>query len=97
MRDMPGIVFRDGPAGRRPAVSGGPDVWEIVTAVKRDMPAGGTVADFVGQTGWPSTFFDVALDYYSRFPDEIDDWIAENDRQAQAAFEAWTRRQEVLV
>jgi hypothetical protein len=26
----PGIVFRDGPAGRRPVVAGGPDVWEVV-------------------------------------------------------------------
>ena len=29
----PGIVFRDGPAGRRAAVVGGPDVWEIIGAV----------------------------------------------------------------
>ena len=34
MADHPAIVFRDGPAGRRAVVGGGPDVWEIVRAVK---------------------------------------------------------------
>jgi len=28
----PGIVFKPGPAGRRAALAGGPDVWEIVGA-----------------------------------------------------------------
>src|SRR2546430_16513901 len=32
MDAYPGIVFRDGPSGRRPAVIGGPDVWEGVQA-----------------------------------------------------------------
>src|ERR1017187_7900035 len=32
--EHPGIVFRPGPSGRRAALAGGPDVWEIVRAVK---------------------------------------------------------------
>ncbi len=28
----PGIAFRDGPAGRRAVVIGGPDVWEVIVA-----------------------------------------------------------------
>src|SRR5215218_3053750 len=31
--EHPGIVFRPGPTGRRAALSGGPDVWEVVTAL----------------------------------------------------------------
>ena len=30
----PGIVFKPGPSGRRAALAGGPDVWEIVSALR---------------------------------------------------------------
>ena len=33
-RRVPGLVFRDGPTARRAAASGGPDVWEIVRALR---------------------------------------------------------------
>jgi hypothetical protein len=31
---LSGIVFRDGPAGRRAVVIGGPDVWEVIAAAR---------------------------------------------------------------
>src|SRR5271154_888869 len=34
MAEHPGIIFRSGPSGRRAALSGGPDVWEVIRAVK---------------------------------------------------------------
>jgi hypothetical protein len=34
MIDHPGVVFRDGPTGRRAGLVAAPDVWEIVRAVK---------------------------------------------------------------
>jgi hypothetical protein len=34
MEDHPGIVFRDGPAGRRAALAGGPDAWEVIETLK---------------------------------------------------------------
>ena len=30
MADHPGVVFKDGPSGRRAALAYGPDIWEIV-------------------------------------------------------------------
>ena len=30
----PGIVFRDGPTGRRAALPVGPDVWEVISALR---------------------------------------------------------------
>lgn len=36
----PGIVYRDGPAGRRAAVAGGPDVWEVVVALRHTRKRG---------------------------------------------------------
>jgi hypothetical protein len=34
MEDHPGIVFRDGPTGRRAALAGGPDVWEVASGFR---------------------------------------------------------------
>src|SRR5262252_9719436 len=34
MAEHPGIIFRPGPTGRRAALAGGPDVWEIIRAVR---------------------------------------------------------------
>jgi len=34
MDTHPGVLFREGPAGRRVVLSGGPDVWEVVRAIK---------------------------------------------------------------
>jgi hypothetical protein len=33
MERYPGIVFRDGPTGRRAVLVGGPDVWEAMSTV----------------------------------------------------------------
>ena len=32
--ELPGIVFRSGPTGRRAGIAGGPDVWEIARDLK---------------------------------------------------------------
>jgi len=34
MADHPGVIFRSGPTGRRAALAGGPDVWEVIRAIK---------------------------------------------------------------
>lgn len=34
MADHPGIIFRPGLTGRRAALAAGPDVWEVIRAVK---------------------------------------------------------------
>jgi hypothetical protein len=89
---LPGIAFRDGPAGRRPAVEGGPDIWEVIDAVK----GAGTGADAeraAAATGIPRRSVEIALAYYSRYPDEINDWIAENEREAEEARAAALARQ----
>jgi hypothetical protein len=30
MSDHPGVIFKDGPSGRRAALGYGPDIWEII-------------------------------------------------------------------
>src|SRR5262249_15250733 len=35
MEEFPGLVFRDGPSGRRAALVDGPDVWEVIADLQR--------------------------------------------------------------
>jgi hypothetical protein len=34
MAEHPGVVFRDGPSGRRAGLAGGPEVWEVIRAIQ---------------------------------------------------------------
>src|SRR6266498_1642405 len=61
MDEHPGIVFRSGPAGRRPGLLGGPDVWEVV-AVHRSFDDVQRTADWLDQQ---PTVIGTALSYYA--------------------------------
>ncbi len=82
IRRCPGIVFADGPAGRRARLSGtGLDVWEVVAtyqSVKRDPKR------LLQAYPWLSDAqLRAALGYYAAYPKEINRRIALNER--------WTR------
>lgn len=79
--EFPAIEFRDDPFGRRAALREGPEIWEIVM-VWRDY--NGDLDRFRDHfAGLPPEHLDQALQYYERFPDEIDGLIAENERVAR--------------
>ena len=85
MEAHPGIIFRPGPAGRRPGLVGGPDVWEVarVLRVLRELPGDeGGLAQAVELTGLPLHQVRVAARYYAEYADEVDAWIAGVDRLA---------------
>lgn len=91
MDEHPGIVFRDGPTGRRAALVGGPDVREVIRAVKSaraaqpELDASGVAALVESNTDVPTSLIDVAVRYWSSYPDEIDAWIARTEAlEAQA-------------
>lgn len=75
------IVLRDGPAGIRPGLRGGPDVWEVV-AVHRSFVDVARTANWLDQ---PASAIEIALRYYERHREEIDDWIRGNEAAAEAA------------
>jgi len=81
MDDQAEIVLRDGPAGLRPGLEGGPDVWEVV-AVHRSFADVERTADWLDQS---ASTVEIALGYYERHRDEIDAWILENEAAAEAA------------
>jgi len=86
----PGITFRDGPAGRRAALVGGPDVWEVITVWQDEAKNAEATAKTLGI---PVGVVDGALGYYSEFREEINEWIDHNRADAEEAEAAWRRRQ----
>lgn len=94
----PGIVFRDGPAGRRSVVVGGPDVWEVVSAL-RSAPERGeaVVAALAERLGLSDTKVRTAVRYYGEYPEEIDAWIAANDAEAERLEASLARERELLA
>ena len=76
----PDISFRTGPAGRRAVVAGGPDVWEIIVAVKGAEERGDALITATAErVGIPEAQVRAAIDYYSHHPDEIDARIEANE------------------
>jgi hypothetical protein len=91
----PGVVFKPGPSGRRAALAGGPDVWEIVWALRQTK---GTekrkIAAVAADLELHEQQIVIAVDYAARHPAEIEDRIALNERllaEAEAAAEARRR------
>jgi hypothetical protein len=89
MDDYPGIFFRSGPAGRRPGLVGGPDIWEVVAVHESHRDIARTAA-WLEQ---PTSAIETALRYYRVHRDEIDEWIRRNDEAAEAAERIWRARQ----
>jgi hypothetical protein len=90
MERHPGIVFRDGPTGRRAALLGGPDVWEMMPTV---LEAEGDLEDRIQIAiewhGLSEQKVRAAIAYYQEFPDEIDARIAKNRAMANEHYATW--------
>lgn len=102
MDEHPGVVFRDGRTGRRAVLAGGPDVREVIRAVKSaraaepDLDATGIVALVATNAGVPARLIDTAIRYWSSYPDEIDAWIVDVDALEAETLSAWERQQDLL-
>jgi hypothetical protein len=92
MEAHPGIVFRDGPTGRRAALVGGPDVWEVIPVVRYSGASGeAAVRAIVEHVGLRPDQARAALGYYAAYPDEIDARIRRHEALAERMEEAWRR------
>ena len=86
MEEHPGILFREGPTGRRATVVGGPDVWEIVRTLKAARTSEPDLSDdelltlLEDNTGVPRRMVRAALAYWGAYPGEVDALIAHADR-----------------
>ena len=90
-------VYRDGPTGRRAAVVGGPDVWEIIRALKqttgKDERRVRTLSD---ELALSTTQIRLAIDFYGVNPAEVDDRIAADDLAAEQLRERIDHRERLL-
>lgn len=73
------LEFRDGVTGRRGAIRGGPDVWEVVM-VSRDLGGDQEALQKHFEEHLSVEALDQALQYADLFPDRIEEMIAENRR-----------------
>jgi len=103
MIDHPGVVFRDGPTGRRSGLVAGPDVWEVVRAVRSARAAEPELAeeDLLGlvaaNSDLPMRLIRTAVRYWASYPDEIDAEIDAAAAAEEAAEQAWHRERQLLA
>ncbi|MHB1810399.1 MAG: hypothetical protein ACYCU0_14065 [Solirubrobacteraceae bacterium] len=98
MEEHPGVVFRDGPSGRRAALAGGPDVWEVIETLRGTGLAGEPAVESTARWGGLSHGqVRAAVRYYADFREEIDIRIDHNREEAERQSAAWARAQEALA
>lgn len=97
-QEFSGVLFRDGPSGRRAGLAAGPDVWEIVAQLRDSELRGDDAVDAVAHDlDLTAGRVRVALAYYGAYTQEIDAAIADNDRAAEEALQSWESQQRLLA
>jgi hypothetical protein len=103
MTEHPGVSFRPGPTGRRAALAGGPDVWEVIRAIRSAQAAEPGVGsdDLLSMvsdnTGIAVRQLGTAVRYWAAYPDEVDSEIAAANAAEEAAEQAWLRERRLLA
>jgi uncharacterized protein (DUF433 family) len=93
--EHPLIYFRDGEAGRRPALLGTRlDVANVITTIRQNNNSVEEAAEYLEI---PVEHVDACLRYYADYKDEIDAWIGRSLAIAQRERERWERRQQALA
>ncbi len=93
--EHPLIFFRDGEAGRRPALLGTRlGVADVITTIRQNGNSLEQAADYLEI---PVEYVDACVRYYADYKDEIDSWIEHSRAIAQRERERWQRRQQALV
>lgn len=100
--EHPGIIFRPGPTGRRAALSGGPDVWEVAAALLAvrdedpELDGDALLLELSSVTGLTPAQVGIVLRYYAAYPGEIDERIALNRAVADREEQLWEAQQKLL-
>jgi hypothetical protein len=103
MAEHPGIVFRDGPAGRRAGLAVGPDIWEVMRAVKSarsaepELDEEELLALVSDNSGVALVKVRTAVSYWANYPAEIDACIAAAQDAEAVAEMAWRRERDLLA
>lgn len=94
----PGIVFKPGPTGRRAALAGGPDVWEIASALRHTSGSEAQrIATLAGEFGIHERQVVVALNYAAAHRGEVEARVRANDHALALADALATERERLLA
>ena len=97
MIEHPGVVFKDGPSGRRAAIAFGPDVWEVVKLLREIDERGPAAVDAAADVlALPEAKVRVAMHYYASYTEEIDAEVTQADEESEAAEAAWRAERRLL-
>ena len=97
MADHPGVVFKDGPSGRRAALAYGPDIWEVIKFLREIDERGPAAVDAAADVfAVDSSRISTAISYYADYSDEIDAEIADADEASRRAEDAWRIQQRLI-
>lgn len=99
MRRHPGVTFHDGPTGRRAAIEGGADVWEVAAraeVLREDHDPDQTMAALVAEFALPSQLLDVALRYWAENVEEIHERISRDQLERRRSAERREARRALL-
>jgi hypothetical protein len=97
MADHPGVIFKDGPTGRRAALAAGPDVWEIIKFLREIDERGPAALEAAADAlALDQGRVSAAVSYYADFPDEIDGEIADAEDASERAERAWRLQRRLI-
>jgi len=98
MADHPGVIFKDGPTGRRAALAHGPDVWEVVKFLQEVDERGPAALDAAAEVfAVDVNRITTAVSYYGDYRDEIDAEIAVAEDASVRAEQAWRVQQRLIA
>ena len=98
MADHPGVIFKDGPSGRRAALAYGPDVWEVIKFLREVDERGPGAIDAAAEVfAVDASRISTAISYYGDFAGEIDTEITEADEASARAEAAWLVQQQLIA
>ena len=97
MQQHPRIVFRSGPGGRRAGLIDGPDVWEVVSALRgADAGDADRLAGIGKRTGLTTDQIRAALRYCGDHTDEVGAWIRRVEEETERTEIQWQQERELL-
>jgi len=93
--DHPLIIFREGAAGRRPALGGTRlDVSQVIDTLRESDNSISATAEYLDIS---EPHVRAAVRYYAEFRDEVDEWRERMRALAAREEEAWRREQAILA
>lgn len=93
--EHPLIYFREGAAGRRPALVGTRlDVWQVIETVRENS---NSVEKAAAYLELPVEKVQACVRYYADYHEEIDEWTARAHAIAEREAESWRRQQGILA